>query len=226
MFKRREKSHSHIESAGHRSDVNLYRQNEEKAKEEVDQGDGQEKDVSSGEDGKEKGKNVTNDSVSMTVRDLRLCSDLYSTAKDRLMYLVQHVEEKDVPGVTMLRERVDIFGKVRPMEPKEEIEALRIPARQLGIIKEEPVRRWQAGQELWDRKFKRQALQAEERREHYKKKYETMIERARENGLELHTDSRKPSMRTRVSTMSFASQGEIVADRRWGNYPLIGLSVP
>ena len=48
----------------------------------------------------------------------------------------------------MIRERVDIHGVVRPMEPKEEIEALNIPPQEIGIIKEAPVMRWLAGQEL------------------------------------------------------------------------------
>ena len=102
------------------------------------------------------------------------------------------------------------------MESEDEIEALRIPARQIGIIKEEPVRRWQSGQDMWDKKFKRQALHAEHRREHYKKKCETMIARARDHGLELHSDANKPSVYRRASTMSVASQGEIKKDRRWG----------
>ncbi len=116
----------------------------------------------------------------------------------------------------MIRERVNIHGEVRPMEPKEEIEALGIPPQEVGVIKEDPVQRWLTGQELWDVKFKRQARQVIRKREHYKKKYETLVERARENGLELHGDSVRPHPSRRASTVSFGSIGEIMTERRWG----------
>ena len=88
----------------------------------------------------------------------------------------------------MLRERVDIFGQVRPMEPKEQIDALNIPPRQIGIIKEEPVRRWMTGQHLWDKKFHRYAVRSIRKREHYEKKYDAIIEKAREQGIEIVED--------------------------------------
>lgn len=116
----------------------------------------------------------------------------------------------------MIRERVDIHGVVRPMEPKEEIEALNIPPQEIGIIKEAPVMRWLAGQELWDKKFKRQARHVVHKREHYNTKYATLVERARKNGLELLNDPMRPKASRRASTISFGSQGEITAERRWG----------
>lgn len=118
----------------------------------------------------------------------------------------------------MIRERVDIYGKVRPMEPKEDIEALHMPSRQIGIIKEEPVRRWMTGQDLWDKKFQRQGVHVQHRKEHYRKKFATMFERARERGLELHSDSKRPAA---YRTLSTASQGEIMSDRRWGKLSFV-----
>ena len=121
----------------------------------------------------------------------------------------------------MIRERVDVFGHVRPMEPKERVEALSIPSRQIGIIKEEPVQRWSKGQELWDKRYAHNALKVEKRRKHYLHKYDTLMARARSQGLELHKDTRRagPSVYRRASVISrrsVISVGEIMMDRRWG----------
>ena len=121
----------------------------------------------------------------------------------------------------MLRERVDIFGQIRPMEPKEDIQALNIPTRLIGIIKEEPVKRWLSGQELWDKKFHRHAVHAVRQREHYEKKFSALMDRARSQGLELTSDSHSPARYRRrrsslTSVHSKSSIGEIIPDRRYG----------
>lgn len=122
----------------------------------------------------------------------------------------------------MIRERVNVFGQVRHMEPKEEIEALNIPARHVGIIKEEPVKRWLEGQEEWDKKYRKYALQAIHDREHYEKKFSALIDRARAQGLELVHDERQGPSQYRarrastVSQHSMISLGEVVSDRRYG----------
>lgn len=127
----------------------------------------------------------------------------------------------------MLRERVDIFGQVRPMEPQSEIEALQIPPRLIGIIKEEPVKRWASGQEEWDKKFRRQAAQAIRRRDHYHKKFDALMDRARAQGLELVHDAHLPAgYRQRRNSMasvhSRTSMGEIIAERRYGmSFPVV-----
>lgn len=113
----------------------------------------------------------------------------------------------------MIRERVDVFGRVRPMEPKEEIEALQIPPRMIGIIKEDPVTRWKTGQEIWDKRYKQAALKADKRRARYERKYASLIERARAQGLELHRDPTGSPVQMSAST---SSVGAIMADRRWG----------
>ncbi|KAI0700770.1 alpha/beta-hydrolase [Cytidiella melzeri] len=174
-------------STSRRSDVALYRQNEEVAKEEAREGDTETKD------------DVSNN---------KPVPNLKETAKDS--------GQKDVPGVFMLHERVNISGEVRPMEPKEEIEALKIPPQEIGVIKEGPVKRWLTGQDLWDEKFKRQAHKVVRKRESYNKKVEELVKRARENGLVLHGDSSRSSMHRTASALSFSSQGEIMASRRWG----------
>ena len=121
----------------------------------------------------------------------------------------------------MIRERVDIFGRVRPLEPKEQVEALNIPPRLIGIIKEEPVRRWLAGQEIWDKRYAQTAHKVERQRKHYERKYTTLLEHARAQGLELHKDSvrRGPAVYRRASIASTGStMGEIVVEKRYGQY--------
>ncbi|KAF7798891.1 hypothetical protein EIP86_010119 [Pleurotus ostreatoroseus] len=131
--------------------------------------------------------------------------------------------ETDVPNVIMIRERVDIYGRVRPMESKEEIEALHVPPRQIGIIKETPVRRWLKGQEAWDRQYKHVALKMMKTRVRYEHKYAKLLERAKEQGLELHKHATKlgPAVyrqASRESTKSELTVGEIDVDRRWAAY--------
>ena len=80
----------------------------------------------------------------------------------------------------MIRERVDVSGIVRAMEPAEEIEALRMPPQEIGLIKERPVRRWLEGQEAWDKKFKHTVEQVLRKRKHYEEKAERLLRHARE----------------------------------------------
>jgi hypothetical protein len=115
------------------------------------------------------------------------------------------------------------------MEPKEQIKALNIPPRFVGVIKEEPVKRWLAGQEIWDKRFHRQALHAAQKREKYERKYAASVEQARAQGLQLVHETDRPaayrqrrmSRLSRVSTMSIdsaVSTGDIVPDKRYGTF--------
>lgn len=83
----------------------------------------------------------------------------------------------------MLRERVDIRGQVRPMEPAEEIPALCIPPSQIGLIREPPVRRWLHGQAVWDEQFKRRSKKVFEKRKKLEEKAEQIIQHATRKGL-------------------------------------------
>ncbi|RPD66751.1 alpha/beta-hydrolase [Lentinus tigrinus ALCF2SS1-7] len=123
---------------------------------------------------------------------------------------------EDIPAVLMVRERVDALGNVRPMEPAEEIEALRVPPQEIGVIKELPVRRWQEGQEKWDRKYKRTADNVIRKRKRYEAKAQRLLDHAREQGLihgELTTQTSRASVSDRASSLS---AGEIQPQRRWG----------
>jgi hypothetical protein len=62
------------------------------------------------------------------------------------LFLAYFFTSQDIPHVTMIRERVNIYGNVRPMEPVEDMAILHTPPSQIGIIKEAPVRRWLSGQ--------------------------------------------------------------------------------
>lgn len=89
----------------------------------------------------------------------------------------------------MLRERVDIRGRVRPMEPAEEIPALHIPPSQIGLIREAPVRRWLHGQAMWDEQFKRHPKKISEKRKKFEEKAEQIIQHATRKGLVVNTEA-------------------------------------
>ncbi|KAL0949342.1 hypothetical protein HGRIS_009412 [Hohenbuehelia grisea] len=124
----------------------------------------------------------------------------------------RHVE------VRMIRERVDVRGRVRAMEPKEEIDVLKIPPSEVGLIKEEPTLRWLKGQELWDKRYKRAATNAVKQRQKLEAKAKRMLEHARDEGLLLANE--RPAMPRQQSMASTRSQrttdGEVQPERRWG----------
>jgi hypothetical protein len=132
----------------------------------------------------------------------------------------------------MIRERVDIHGKVRPMEPEEQIPALQIPPEQVGIIKEAPVRRWLAGQETWDKRYARAADKVTKRRRKVEAEAALLLAKARERGLVLShelEDSRRartlPSAGSIVSVTT-TRVGIIDNERRWGPLDLEDESPP
>ncbi|KZT13024.1 alpha/beta-hydrolase [Laetiporus sulphureus 93-53] len=135
---------------------------------------------------------------------------------------------KDIPRVIMIRERVGVSGKVRSMEPVEEIEVLRIPPELIGIIKEAPVKRWLTGQELWDKKYKHAAHKAIMRRRKYERKAERLLQHAREQGTLHRLESRPGPLHRRRSHISAcsAASGEIDPDRRWGPFDLVDEKPP
>lgn len=121
-------------------------------------------------------------------------------------------------NVLMLRERVDVFGHIRPMEPKEDVEALNMKPQEIGIIKEAPVKRWLRGQEMWDQKYKRTAHGVLKKRRHYEEKAERLLRNARDQGLVLEHESRPQvgRLNTGRTSLSANSIGGIDQDRRWG----------
>ena len=96
------------------------------------------------------------------------------------------------------------------MEPVEEVPALRLKPSEIGLIKEAPVRRWLAGQEEWDKRYKRQAEAVIRKRKQYRAKWEKLLEHAKQEGL----FSEMTSLQSTTSAVS--TGGVIETDRRWG----------
>ena len=98
----------------------------------------------------------------------------------------------------MLRERVDVHGKIRPMEPVEEMPVLHIPPGQIGLIKEAPVRRWLLGLGVWDERFKSRSKKVLKKRKEFEQKAEEIIRHVTGQGLVVNTEgdsrpSREPT---------------------------------
>ncbi|KDQ64305.1 hypothetical protein JAAARDRAFT_64179 [Jaapia argillacea MUCL 33604] len=139
----------------------------------------------------------------------------------------QH-QERDVPNILMIRERIDIYGKARPMEPKEEMDVLKIRPNEVGIIKEAPCRRWAEGQAEWDQQFARAARKAIRKKLQNEAIATRLLVNARDQGLRVVGDgsiTRVPSRNSNASAIS-PSDGKIQGDRRWGPLDLEGESPP
>ncbi|KAH8113227.1 lipase/esterase [Phellopilus nigrolimitatus] len=108
--------------------------------------------------------------------------------------------------IVMLRQRVDICGRVRQMERKEDISCLRIPVNGIGLLREAPARRWLAGQQEWDEMFKHRRKNEE--------KYRKIIARARELGLVHSPEAGFVSDLDEENARD--GRGHIQKDRRWG----------
>lgn len=124
-------------------------------------------------------------------------------------------------AVHILCERVDVFGKTRPMEAAEEIPALQINTREVGLIKEAPARRWQAGQEDFDHKYRRLAKRVVKTRAKITAKSERLLTHAREEGLVMHADNAGNPGEAPRDTV-----GVIQDERRWGPLDLDGENPP
>ncbi|GBE80022.1 alpha/beta-hydrolase [Sparassis crispa] len=128
---------------------------------------------------------------------------------------------KDIPSVFMIRERVDVNGRVRPMEPREEIEALCLPPEAVALIKEAPVKRWLTGQEEWDKKYNRAARRVVHRRRYYETMTAKLMKNARDQGFVHANDDEMMRVNSGQSSASPAAGG-IAPDRRWGPLDLNG----
>lgn len=125
----------------------------------------------------------------------------------------------------MIRERVDIHGRVRSMEPKEAIPSLQLRPSEIGIIKEDTLLKWLEGQEEWDRRFKYRATKVIKQRSKFEAKANSMIKNARQRGLLLVGESDDPVERPIVGRSS-ATHGAIQEDRRWGPLDLMDEQPP
>ncbi|KAF9006563.1 hypothetical protein BDQ17DRAFT_1302956 [Cyathus striatus] len=130
------------------------------------------------------------------------------------------VSSSDIPSIMMIRERVDIFGKVRLMESQEELPALRVKPCEVGLIKEAPALRWLKGQEIWDKRYKRDAQKVIKRRRQLEAKAERIMKNAVEQGLIHKSSGRLEVVSSQESKVSEhkkqSSVGKVQVDRRWG----------
>lgn len=121
----------------------------------------------------------------------------------------------------MIRERVDLHGKVRPMEPSERLAALQLGASEIGLLKEAPALRWAAGQDEWDRVYSKNAKRVLKQKARNEEKAKHMLQNAIEQGF-VHTSYGGPNQNDHVVVKSErplrkrTSLGKIQADRRWG----------
>ncbi|THV08365.1 alpha/beta-hydrolase [Dendrothele bispora CBS 962.96] len=158
------------------------------------------------------------DVVMFTASVDELAAAATSTAEERVIA----GKAKDDAAFVMLRDRVNIYGRIRPMEPREEIPALQIKASQIGIIKEDPCTRWWKGQQEWDKRFMKKAERAVKERAKIKAKAQRLLENARKQGLLLvreGEDRQHPRFRDASEARSTSANpvdGTIQEDRRWG----------
>ncbi|KAJ6628840.1 hypothetical protein B0H10DRAFT_1989479 [Mycena sp. CBHHK59/15] len=116
----------------------------------------------------------------------------------------ENSHKHDILEMRMIRERVNIEGVARPMEPLEDMSILNLEVAEIGIIKEAPTIKWLKGQEEWDRKYRKNAERAIRQRQKNEEKAKRLIANAREQGLLL------------VKNSAMTTGGTIQVERRWG----------
>ncbi|KAH9482748.1 AB hydrolase superfamily protein C4A8.06c [Psilocybe cubensis] len=140
-------------------------------------------------------------------------------------------DNQDIPGLLMIRERVDIYGKVRPMEPRDKLAALQLAASEIGLLKEAPALRWAAGQDEWDRVYSKQAERVLKQKSRHEEKARHMLQRALQQGF-VHSSHGQPNseagvvMEQEKKVRRRTSVGKIQPDRRWGPLDLEGERPP
>ncbi|KAL0570091.1 hypothetical protein V5O48_011866 [Marasmius crinis-equi] len=128
---------------------------------------------------------------------------------------------EDAVEPLMVRERVNIHGRVRRMEPRESIPALQVKPGEIGLIKEAPAVRWHQGQEKWDKRFRKRGEKVMRKRVAIEKKTQKMIDQARQHGFSLVHEPEVPFIAgAQLPPHSKLSKklrdGKIQTDRRWG----------
>jgi acetyl esterase/lipase len=64
----------------------------------------------------------------------------------------------------MIRQRVDRHGRIYPLAPPSELEALNLPSADVGVPKKGPVGKWMKAQQQWNGKFAKQKLKIQKKR--------------------------------------------------------------
>lgn len=122
----------------------------------------------------------------------------------------------------MIRERVNLHGVVRPMEPSEAISALCLEVSEIGLIKEGPALRWAEGQNEWDRRYSKKSQRVLKQKAQNQDKAAQIIRNALERGFVhvshdqsvVYPHASPPQVGKRLRKRT--SLGTIQIDRRWG----------
>ncbi|GMK55198.1 hypothetical protein CspeluHIS016_0202540 [Cutaneotrichosporon spelunceum] len=100
----------------------------------------------------------------------------------------------------MIRERVDMVGACRALEPEDELSAMTMPRDEIGIIKKDALLRYLKGQAKWNHKFGRTFKRVERHRARNLKRAERdspkIEERLRSRSLASRASSTRPSRHT------------------------------
>ncbi|EST07742.1 Alpha/beta hydrolase fold-3 [Kalmanozyma brasiliensis GHG001] len=83
----------------------------------------------------------------------------------------------------MIRERIDVRGFLRPLEPESALPALQLNPDDIGRIKEGPVERYLDGQAQWAKRFAKTARKVERQRAKNETTAQRMLEEAHTQGL-------------------------------------------
>lgn len=68
---------------------------------------------------------------------------------------IREADSTNVPPFekNMIRQRIDCHGRIFDLPPADDFAALKMRPEEIGVIKQEPVRRWMAAKVKWDTKF-------------------------------------------------------------------------
>lgn len=111
----------------------------------------------------------------------------------------------------MIRERVAVDGKIRPLEDESEIAILKLSPEDIGVIKDGPLRRWAQGRKIWEQKFMGRYKKIQVRREQHIKRSNKRTEEA------MKKLASQKSKKKRVGTKSSAASGQ--PDERESSQP-------
>lgn len=129
----------------------------------------------------------------------------------------------------MIRERVDIRGLLRPLEPEHQLQALQVPIEDIGKIKAGPVSRYLTGQELWDKKYRRTAKKVDKERAKNEERAKAMLKQAARDGLldssnipSLKGATRKRGMTTASTRSNIDQEEKTWAEEGWADLATFG----
>ncbi|KAF8897716.1 Alpha/Beta hydrolase protein [Infundibulicybe gibba] len=131
--------------------------------------------------------------------------------------------DNNTPAFLMIRQRVDIHGRIRAMESMEDLPVLKLRPAQIGLMKEAPTMRWLKGQGKWDARFKHEAAKALAQRRHFETVAEQLLDNASKDGLVLTAQIQGPTHGYgNTMTRSLNPPG----GQRWGPLDLSGERPP